>query len=77
MQDHALSQMRYIHGTSFLVPNTELDDLIDEVELTVDSSLKQGYIGSDEKMFDITYLRNPDRYHLIKCSWRQYFPFFN
>lgn len=77
MQDHALSQMRYIHGTSFLVPNTELDDLIDEVELTVDSSLKQGYIGSDEKMFDITYLRNPDRYHLIKCSWREYFPFFN
>ena len=77
MQDHALSQMRYIHGTSFIVPNSQLDDLIDEVEYTIDDSLKKNYIGSDEKMFDITYLRNPDRYHLIKCSWREYFPFFS
>jgi len=76
IQDHALSQMRFIHGTTFFVPNNELDFLIDEVEYTIDQSLKSNYIGSDEKMFDITYLRNPDRFHLIKCSWREYFPFF-
>jgi len=76
IQHHALSQMRFIHGTSFIVPNTQLDDLIDEVEYTIDDSLKNNYIGSDEKMFDITYLRNPDRYHLIKCSWREYFGYF-
>ena len=73
---HALSQMRFIHGTSFLVPNTTLDSLIDEFEITIDTLLKEGYIGSDEKIFDITYLRNPDAYHLIKCNWREYFPFF-
>ena len=76
IKHHALSQMRFIHGTSFIVPNTELDFLIDEVEYTIHTSLNAGYIGSDEKMFDITYLRNTDRYNLIQCSWREYFKFF-
>ena len=49
---------------------------IDEVEYTIHTSLNAGYIGSDEKMFDITYLRNTDRYNLIQCSWREYFKFF-
>lgn len=75
-EQHALSQMRFIHGTCFAVPNICLDTFIDEVEETIDTSIKNGYIGSDEKMFDITYLKNPSAYTLIKCSWREYFPFF-
>ena len=70
--EHALSQMRYIHGTSFVVPNVALDDLIDEFNLTVEHLLSEGYIGSDEKIFDITFLRNPNRYRTITCSWREY-----
>ena len=76
IESHALSQMRFIHGTCFLVPNNTLDSLIDEVEYTINNSLQNRYIGSDEKMFDITYRRNPDNYNLIKSDWRQYFSFF-
>jgi len=28
-------------------------------------------------MFDITYLRSPDNYKLIKSNWREYFPLFS
>ncbi len=77
IESHALSQMRFIHGTCFFVPNDTLDSLIDEMEITIDNSLKNKYIGSDEKMFDITYLRSPDNYKLIKSNWREYFPLFS
>lgn len=70
--DHALSQMRFIHGTSFIVPNIALESLIEEFSFTVDHLISEGYIGSDEKIFDITYKRNPSKYKLIKCDWRQY-----
>lgn len=76
IEQHALSQMRFIHGTCFAVPNICLDAFIDDMEQTIDTSLKNEYIGSDEKMFDITYLKNPSAYTLIRCSWREYFPFF-
>ena len=77
IKQHALSQMRFIHGTCFFVPNDSLDYLISEMEYTIDESLKQQYIGSDEKMFDITYLRAPQNYKLIKSNWREYFPLFS
>lgn len=70
--DHALSQMRFIHGTSFVVPNICLDDLIDEFNVTVEHLLSEGYIGSDEKIFDITVNRNPRNYRTITCNWREY-----
>ncbi len=75
LKDHAMSQMRYIHGTCFAVPNHCLDELIDETEFTIDLCLKRGFIGSDEKMFDINVFRSPDHYHLHICSWREYLPF--
>ena len=77
IKHHAFSQMRFIHGTCFFVPNDSLDYLISEMEYTIDESLKQQYIGSDEKMFDITYLRAPQNYKLIKSNWREYFPLFS
>ena len=76
IRDHAFSQMRFIHGTSFIMPNDCLDEWLDDVEATINESINNNYIGSDEKMFDIAYLKNPTNYHLIKCSWREYFPFF-
>jgi hypothetical protein len=77
IEDHALSQMRFIHGTCCIVPNDKLDKLIDNMEQTIIESLNNGYIGSDEKMFDITYLKSPEDYKLIKADWREYFPFFS
>lgn len=70
---HALSQIRYIQGTSFLVPSNLIEKLTVDFEKTIDECLDNKYIGSDEKIFDITYCKNPDKYNLIKCTWRTYF----
>lgn len=70
---HALSQIRNIQGTAFIVPAGLVDGLVVDFERTVDECLDAGYIGSDEKILDIMYCKDPDRYGLIKCTWRTYF----
>lgn len=73
---HLLSQMRFIQGGSFAVPCHLLYPLKKAYMETVDEFLGKGYVGSDEKYFDILSKRNPDRFNLIKCGWREYFNFF-
>jgi hypothetical protein len=72
-QYHSLSQIRYIQGTAFLVPSDKIDLLTERVCATIEESIENGYIGSDEKILDIAFCKNPDEYNLIKCTWRQYF----
>jgi hypothetical protein len=73
---HSLSQIRNIQGTAFFVPSHLIDFLIKEFCETIDNSLQDNYIGSDEKIFDITYIKNKHMYTLIKCTWREYFNIF-
>jgi hypothetical protein len=75
-KEHALSQMRYIQGTSIFVPKKCVNHACKIFENVVEKSINDGYIGSDEKMFDLVYLRNPDNYNLIQCGWREYFNLF-
>lgn len=72
-QFHSLSQIRHIQGTAFLVPSNKIYYLTEEIIKTIDESIDYRYIGSDEKIFDITYVRDKSKYHLIKCTWREYF----
>jgi hypothetical protein len=72
-ESHSLSQMRFIQGTCFFIPNNKVKQITSDFKATVYESLSMGYIGSDEKVFDLTYLKNPTDYNLIKCSWREYF----
>jgi FkbM family methyltransferase len=73
---HSLSQIRNIQGTSFFVPSHMIDDLLMEFNETIEESLSKNFIGSDEKVFDITYCKNKNKYNLIKCTWRKYFDIF-
>ena len=73
---HAMSQIRYIQGTSFFVPRNMIDNLVLEFNETIVDCIQSGYIGSDEKIFDLTYCKNKDKYNLIKCTWRMYFDLF-
>ena len=50
-----------------------IDWLVNEIHTTIEESLNGEYIGSDEKIFDISYVRNKQNYHLIECTWRTYF----
>ena len=73
---HSLSQVRNIQGTAFMVPSHMIDSFANEFVETVENCLNSKFIGSDEKMLDITYLRNREKYHLIECTWREYFKIF-
>lgn len=70
---HAMSQIRNIQGTAFVVPAGLVDGLVSDFEQTVDECIGSGYIGSDEKILDIMYCKDPSRCNLIKCTWRTYF----
>lgn len=74
---YALSQVRHIQGTAFVVPSTMIDWYLVEVDRTIEECINAGFIGSDEKMFDITYLKqDPSKYHLEVQSWREYYDWF-
>lgn len=75
-EEHVLSQMRFIQGTSILIPKKCVEDVCVEFEDVVKECIDNDYVGSDEKMFDLLYLRNPDNYNLIQCGWREYFDLF-
>lgn len=75
-QWHSLSQVRNIQGTAFMVPSHMIDWFTNQFIETIDDSLEHRFIGSDEKILDITYLKNKENYHLIQSTWREYFNIF-
>tara|TARA_R100001460_G_scaffold9049_1_gene22068 strand:- start:1998 stop:2792 length:795 start_codon:yes stop_codon:yes gene_type:complete len=70
---HALSQIRYIQGGSIFCPPDCIDDLHVQFNRTVNQCLNSGYIGSEEKILDITYHSDKTKYNLITCDWREYY----
>jgi len=70
---YALSQIRNIQGTAFAAPSHLVESLLNDFTYSIDESLERGYIGSDEKIFDFTFVRDKLKYYLIKCTWREYF----
>ena len=76
IEDHALSQSRFIQGTCFFVPSKLIDSFVLSCHETIIKCINNNFIGSDEKIFDLVYINNPQQYNLIKCSWREYFQIF-
>lgn len=72
-QWHSLSQVRNIQGTAFMVPSNMIDWFADQFTDTINECIDHKFIGSDEKILDITYLKDKEKYHLIQCTWREYF----
>jgi hypothetical protein len=72
-EDHVLSQMRYIQGTCLFMPEDCIEDFVELFGKKVNECLANGYIGSDEKIFDLCYLENPNLFQLEVSSWREYF----
>ena len=50
-----------------------IDLYMNEINKTIKYCLDNKFIGSDEKIFDLTYLRDPDKFQLIKQGWREYY----
>lgn len=70
---HSFSQVRHIQGTAFVCPSHMIDWYISEINNTIQDCINHGYIGSDEKIFDLTCLKNPNKFNLVKQSWREYY----
>jgi hypothetical protein len=73
---HSLSQMRYIQGGAVFVPKKCVEDVCELFKITALDCISKGFVGSDEKIFDFTYLTNPNNYNLIQCGWREYIELF-
>jgi protein YibB len=73
---HSLSQTRFIQGGAFFIPKDKVNEICENFKKTVFESIENGYVGSDEKIFDLVYLKNPENYNLIKCGWREYIGLF-
>ena len=44
-----------------------------EINKTIGDCISNGFIGSDEKIFDLTYLKDPNNFTLVKQGWREYY----
>lgn len=75
-KSHAISQIRKIQGTAFFVPASLINKLYEEFHRSIQLCLNDNFIGSDEKILDITYTNNKNICHLIKCTWREYYNIF-
>lgn len=73
---HALSQTRFIQGGAVFVPKKCIEDVCELFKLTALDCISKGFVGSDEKIFDFVYIKNPNNYNLIKCGWREYIGLF-
>lgn len=72
-ETHFLSQSRFIQGGYFIVPINKVNFLKREVESVIEETLAKGYIGSDEKIFDLIYKRNSSEFNIIQSSWFEFF----
>lgn len=70
---HCLSQIRLLKGTNFYLDGSCINELYRLFHKNVNECLSKGFIGSDEKIFDLCYLDNPGLFELVKCDWRQEF----
>ena len=71
-EEHVLSQTRFIQGGSFVIPKDKIEPLGIKYANKVMKCIQNGYIGSDEKIFDLLYLDGED-WEIIQCGWREYF----
>lgn len=71
IREHLLSQARLIKGTLFFIPKKLIPLFVEKFNFYVKESIENGYIGSDEKIFDLFCFKNKELFTLSKCDWRQ------
>jgi hypothetical protein len=72
-EDHCMSQMRFLKGTIFFLDKTCITRLCDLFDKNARQCIKDGFIGSDEKIFDLCYCEDSELFELVKCDWRAEF----
>lgn len=70
---HCMSQIRHIKGTIFFLDKRCLDWFAETFDDRVNYCIKNGFIGSDEKIFDLCYTVDSSKFDIVQCDWRQEF----
>lgn len=70
---HFLSQTRVVHGGYFIMPKQLIDAIKELVEGVLVEVLRDGYIGSEEKAFDLICKRHPEYFELVKAGWFEFY----
>lgn len=68
---HTMSQVRHIQGTVVVCPSHLIEWYANEMHKTIHDCLNKNFIGSDEKMFDLIYVKHPEKITLVKLGWRE------
>lgn len=71
IRGHLLSQMRMLKGTIFFLHKDLIPVIKNIFNHYVEESLSKGYIGSDEKIFDLCCYNYPELFDLYQCNWRE------
>lgn len=72
-ESHFLSQTRVVQGGYFIVPIKKVNFFKQEVDSVINEILAKGYIGSDEKIFDLIYKRNSSDFNMIRATWFEFY----
>lgn len=72
-KEYFTSQARVVHGGYFIVPKEKISFLKQKVDDVIHEILRDGYIGSDEKIFDLVCKRHPDHVSMIKADWFEFY----
>lgn len=72
-QNYFTSQSRVIHGGYFIVPKDKINFFKNKVDEVIEEILSNGYIGSDEKIFDLICKRDPSNFELTKADWFEFY----
>jgi FkbM family methyltransferase len=72
-QDYFLSQIRNIQGTSYVVPMQLVEIYKQLIQKELETTMMDGFIGSDEKVYDSIYSQNKDMFELVKAGWFKFY----
>jgi hypothetical protein len=72
-KEYFLSQVRNIQGTAWVVPKNLIPLFYNMINNEVTSTLKNGIIGSDEKIYDSLHNNRKELYNLKQGGWFSFF----
>lgn len=78
LKKHCMEVNHYTHGTVMVFPKDKFKEWFNKFYFTLDSLLKEGYVASDEKIYNYIISLNPSLCNIYVTDYRNYFkPFIN
>lgn len=70
-KNHNFTDDVFINGPLIVVPSVLSKSLKSSFDKTLNYCLNQGFVGNDQKMFDIMYSMNKNQFNILYANWFQ------